>query len=85
MGFTIKAESPGLCQSCEWSQCIEFEGGKTAIYCTALYPHVKKERPVVQCDAYGQIGAMSEHDAKQIGWVIDPKDRRARFKPPKND
>lgn len=90
MSFTVRdgtRPTKRLCDMCRYARILKGpQQGHERVLCTAGVDSVELTFPVVQCNTYCEIGAMSDWEAKQIGWVLEVKAGRVMgFKPPERE
>lgn len=75
-----------LCDTCQHSVIVKGpQQGQEIVVCS-FESLGRLPFPVVECSMYSMKGAMSEWDAKQIGWVLEVKAGKVvGFKPPKKE
>ena len=75
--------SPGICGSCRNGMVKEDDRGDRQTFCSSLMKPLRIFRPVVRCTDYEERTRESEHDMRQIAWVLRTDKRgKVGFAPP---
>lgn len=83
MKFKIREEHEGLCYSCENAMVMTDVRGRERILCENVYPPTWMPVAAAECSAYEARGRLTKRRAFEIGWVMDTRQGKIGFRPPK--